>query len=719
MKEIYLEKEREKPEDSHELGVPMPSGVLDVLARLLELFFPTEEVNQKSVQSVDPKKFSTRIERKFSMRRFELLNFDLRRDAPEVLESLLQRALIDRYDALMPKNAFYIINRIVSFSREAVSDYQSTAISNDNVFCFSKDSKNAILWEQFIVAYGSVQESQIHLVRPLLPVIREIQKEMASGWWRVLLQKGLFNDSIPIRRLVLHSILTSTQPEIMGVICSPEGLDFCLEDLLVIGLDANSSFLVSPQQIYDGEIGPVVDLGEAVSTFFGQVIQNFIQKSESHGRAIVREILISLEKMVRAPVALIYILKAFSQVPPFAAIEDADLGTIQRIAGLATLHNQRARLLVKNQLTDVLISFSSPADISFAQLSNTLYELLNESLSLGELNIKCKEFPRLSAWLDNTFGVNFLKENLTISIERFYRLDGSRENALVLALMAVFSLGSGDGRFVSYSRPVFEQLALVHSLERIQDAVNGFTLFLALNDTVGAVLLGEEDLIVQLHLTGRIFDWLDFIDSTLFGEEMCMKVDFSSANILLESFSLLIERANENDEKQLMQFLDIHVFSLINFVNNRNNDPSEEIDFGFKRLMTVLAAYTALSSILNKLRVLDHLQPDIITHECIQKTIRFKLERPGGLSEAEWDQWPEFVTAFTASKWKCVESMSQCLLTSSNPREELLGILAACLQALEVSKYGGTLSILKCMSTLFDSIFNLISADADNREGIF
>ena len=692
------------------MGVKVPSGVLDVLARLLEIFFPTEEV----LISENPKEkeYSSKITRKFSIRRFELLNFDLRRDAPEVLEAILQRALIERYDPLSAKNAFYILNRIIAFSRETCK-FNVSGIC-ENLFVWSNDSKMPQKWEQFIVAYGSVQESQIHLVRPLLPVIKELMREMKSGWWRVLLQRGFCNDSVPIRRLVLHSILTGIQSEDMEVLCSPEGLDFCLDDLLTLGLDANASFLAAPQHIIDGETGPAIDLGEATSFFFYRIIETYYSKSIEHGRAIIRELLIALEKMVRAPVALIYILKSFSQVQQFPALEDVDLVLINKISSLISLHNQRARLLVKRQLTEILIGFSSAEGISFAQLVSTLNCLLSEALSLGEFTSNKKEFAQISKWLDETFGPTFLKENLSISIERFYRSDGSREKARMLSLLAVFSLGSGDGRFISYSRPVFEQLTLIGTFEAPQDATSAFTLFLTLNETVRTVLRGEGDLLSQMGMNSRIFDWLEFIDSALFGKDMQVKVDYNSAITLLEAFSLLIERSSEYDQDQLIQFLDIHVFSLINFliesttpICDDTEESSVDIDVGFKRLLTVLSALTALASILKKLRVIGHLQPDLITPESIQKIIRFKLERPGGLSEAEWDQWPEFVTAFTASKWKCVESMAESLVTVKDPKEELLSVLASCLQALEVSKYGGTLAILKCMCTLFDLILEI------------
>lgn len=720
IREIFMEREKEKSEDSHELGVKIPAGVLDVLARLLEIFFPIEEVIENPSNSPAEKEFSTKIVRKFSMRRFELLNFDLRKEAPEVLEAILQRSLVERYDPLMAKNAFYILNRIVAFTNET-SKFETETGTSKNIFIWSKSSNQPQKWEQFIVAYGSVQESQIHLVRPLLPIIREIMKDFSSGWWRVLLQRGLCNDSVPIRRLVLHFILSGTQEEDMNVLCTPEGLDFCLEDLLVVGLDANASFLAAPQHIIDGETGPAIDLGEAASSFFARVIETFAQKSIEHGRAIVREILIALERMVRAPVALIYILKSFAQVSPFASLEDVDLLIISKISSLISLHNQRARLLVKRQLMEIMIGFSSPGGISFAQLTVTIHDLLSESLALGELIAKNQFFAQISNWLDGTFGTTFLKENLSISIERFYRTDGFREKALILSLLAVFSLGFGDGRFVTYSRLIFEQLALINSYENPQDATSSFTLFLALDETVRTVLCNENDLLSQIGMDSRIFEWLEFIDDTLFGSTMSTKVDFSSASTLLEAFNLLIDRASENEKNQLIQFLDMHVFSLVNFITDANSiseSDEEEVqhDVGFKRLLTISAAMSALGAILRKLNSIGHLQSGLVTPDAIQKTIRFKLERPGGLSEIEWDQWPEFVTYFTAAKWNCVEAMTQSLLVANEPKEELLSVLASCLQALEVSKYGGTLAILKCMSTLLDLIFEVLGDESDGKK---
>ena len=88
-------------------------------------------------------------------------------------------------------------------------------------------------------------------------------------------------------------------------------------------------------------------------------------------------------------------------------------------------------------------------------------------------------------------------------------------------------------------------------------------------------------------------------------------------------------------------------------------DENVDMDVGFKRLLTVLSAMTALASILKKLRVIEHLQPDLITPDSIQKLFDSKLERPGGLSETEWDQWPDFCYRFHCLQVKCVESMAE------------------------------------------------------------
>ena len=248
----------------------MPGDLLDALARLMDIFLP------KDIAS------------------FEALSFDLRRDDPSVLEAILQGGLVNRRDPLASKNAFYILNRLVSFSKMA---------GGGEVHLFGS---SLTAWEQFIVCYAAVQESQVHLVQPLLPVLRTILMSSSAGafgWWRVLICKGLGNDSIPIRRLILQTVLSLDAREVPAL-CCPDGLDFCLDDLLRLGVDPNSSFFVSPQP-------GSVDLGEGLTGFFSRLIEAYARISQGHGRAMVNELLAAVEETLRVPVGLIYVLKAF------------------------------------------------------------------------------------------------------------------------------------------------------------------------------------------------------------------------------------------------------------------------------------------------------------------------------------------------------------------------------------------------------------------------
>lgn len=666
----------------------MPADLMDAFARLMDLFFPN-----------DPS-------------RFEMLGFDLRLDDYAVLEAILQGALVERADPLSSKNAFYILNRIIGFSRNAL------ATQSDNPFLWSSPQSPIVkAWEQWIVTFAAVQESQVHLVEPLLPVLKAMLLAESSclsfSWWRVLVQKGLVNDSIPIRRVLLQAILF-LDPRQVGQLCTPDGLDFCLGDLLELGVDPNSSFFVTAQG--------GVDLGEALSSFFGQLIEAFAERSSGHGRAIVKELLIAAEETLRVPVGLIYVLKAFTCVKTlFPAVDDEVLKCMSRISKMPSLHNQRARLLVKWQLCEVLMAFAQPAEISFVQLAETFNDLVLEGVSLGVIHASSENYERLASWLNTCFGSTFLRENMIISLQRFFAdasVDVSSVQALkgkarILATMAGFSLGAEDGRFVAFSRVIFEQMALVSISEQPSEAVPAFIIFLAVNETIQAILKGSDDLIAQLNLTNKIFEWLGFLEGALFGRETVLscKVDFISSQVLLEALCLLINRASDNDQGQLMQFLDMLSFRLLQHVqrkaeNQRDRESDEQVEVGFAGLLTLHAALIALSGCLDKLKAEGHVRNSIVSAEGVQRCIRYKLERPAGLSEEEWDLWPQFVTAFTEAKWRAVESMAVNVATSPGQEISLISVLASCVQATEVSKYGGTLAILKCTGTVIDLILS-------------
>ncbi len=666
----------------------MPGDLLDAFARLMDIFLPGD------------------------VKKFEALSFDLRVDDPSILEAIIQGGLVCRSDPLAAKNAFYLLNRIVSFSKIS---------SNDQLF-----GVPLRVWEQFVICYATVQESQVHLLLPLLPVLKSIlvKQELPMAWWRVLFVKGLGNDSIPCRRVLLHAVLSVDARE-CAALCCPDGLDFCLDDLLRWGVDPNSGFLVTPQ-VLTSDDDRVVDLGEMVAVFFANLIEAYSRMSPGHGRAIVKELLAAIEEILRVPVGLIFVLKAFKQTSTsFPALDNTSLDSLARLAVLPSLHNQRARLLVKWQLCELLMAFADASAISFDQLCGTLNELVLESIQLRTLGEDSENFAKLATWMNSCFGAEYLREGVLIAFQQFFApppplsspLDDVRalkEKAQILATMCVFSLGSPDGRFVSFSRVIFEQLALVSMMTEEGDgtgAIPAFVMFLALNESVQAVLKGRNDLITQLGSTKKIFEWLSFLDDCLFGVK---QTDLTACQVLLEAFSLLINRASDNDERQLMQLLDMLSFRLVSFIDDKSLKQKRDhegdgegagyVDVGFTGLLTVFAAMTALSATLHKLADLGHVRESLLSGPMIQRLIRFKLERPGGLNEAQWDIWPTFVTLFTAAKWKCIEAMAVTMRPVQNDELSLLAILASCIQALEVSKYGGTLAILKCTGTLINLI---------------
>lgn len=735
----------------------MAPGVLDVLARLLELFFPMEPQVELHTGLAPPRRAPS-----FSPRLFELLQFDLRTDDPPVLAALLQAGLVDRRDAFVAKNAFYILNRMVVFTREAPLLHEDCLLGGHDAS-----------WKHFVVVYGAMQEAQVHLIIPLLPTFRSLliggagmettgrrkqtlpsggnaDKDVTAitsvaddtrpstlpiGWWRVLVQRGLASDSAPVRRAVLHTVLQLDARQIPAL-CTPDGLDFCLGDLFALGLDPNSALFVASAGAKDAASGSEtgVDLGDAVSVFYGRLVAAYSGIDVRHARAIVHEMLEAIVEGLRAPVALIYALRGLARVSPRAILDDGDLATMRKIAALPYLHNQRARLLVKRLLLETLMALGDATAISFAQLAATLHALLHEEMTLpgGELQVEGQQFGALAAWLDRVFGPAFLREQLAIAIARFYaegaesETEGGvgvstlRTRASVLATIAVFSLGAADGRFVAAMRPVLEQLALVvghgQSLETVGSlgddgssitAVPAFVLFLAMNETVEAVLRNGADLVSHLGLAGRIFDWLAFVDAVLFG---CGRVSFPATGVLLDAFRLLVDRVQDTDSGQLLPFLDMLAFRLgthlacdrMERVGGDGEDDNRGSPVTFREQLHELAALAVLAAVVRKLRELGRQRPDVVTEQLVRTVVRLRVERPAGLSETEWDGWPDFVTAYTEAKWTCVEALAGAL----EPHEGPLAVYASCLQAVEVSRHGGTLAILRCMETVLDLILS-------------
>lgn len=372
---------------------------------------------------------------------WKLINFDLRRQ--DGLTFLILDGL-ESDSQLARKEALRILKSLVAFSTIMADDPASIdpgsfvdEDSSSRIFCWRPEHKKAWIdaWSNFVLLYESLQQPQVHIVSPMLPLLDTFLKRrslsdpwLGLSWWEVLMAVGFKNDSIGVRRVALEGVLKLGE-ETFPALHTAQG--FIFGQLLRL-CDTTAFYYPIDTTRF------VSRFGELVVRFYSRFLASIPSKEDfaamkeqpqfAHRTDALNAYVTSICETVKGPSPSVYLLLALFELAPQPALTEATLEACQRFASsTSTFNNTATRRLVKAQMLRAMVRLGDPTAISYRAASQAVefFSAEQESFAIGTA-----EYTELVDWLAASYGTDMCIQSLKNEIERYFSSFGSSNDSI-------------------------------------------------------------------------------------------------------------------------------------------------------------------------------------------------------------------------------------------------------------------------------------------------
>ncbi|KAJ3326105.1 Tar (HIV-1) RNA binding protein 1, partial [Blyttiomyces sp. JEL0837] len=230
----------------------------------------------------------------------EEMGIDLRKE--KVFWESIQEGLTSN-DPLLDKFSVFLVKRIVDFSKR----YDNKCITDrpwTKYFAWSSEKTQDLQqkWDEYCNYLEIINEAGTHLVEPILPKIQKIVAEgreggMHTSWWIVLVNRGIFNTVISIRKKVLEYLITNTEPSALETL--RDNPDFLLGRLLP-QLDLLALYSVPGLGSF------VSPFGEAVKGFIYRIVS--VLETESARTEFIQQAILTAVKFSTRVASLFFFM---------------------------------------------------------------------------------------------------------------------------------------------------------------------------------------------------------------------------------------------------------------------------------------------------------------------------------------------------------------------------------------------------------------------------
>lgn len=714
------------------------ASVVPVLARLLKMYLPW----------ADATTVNSRV--------FERGEFDIRSEL--AFSPLLQAGLLST-DGAVRKQALFIAKQTVKFS----TLYMQPPLESKRhygLFIWRPVERAAWgeLWRKFFLLYEAVHETQVHILEPLLPYLNmllpkedESKVSLPFSWWEIIIKRAFLADSAAVRKRIIETVLSAdllprtkentsgsngetngntnleseggkekpqTQPsQVQSESASPLVAQFVMSDLLE-ALD-NTSLYTNPEAP-----SQVSSFGLRVASFYAALLQT--------SAVSVRSFLEAIKGRIRSATPCLFLIQALlADDLHFDASEEATtnlpLGQeeveLMKVFSRNTslFHNIKARRLVRWQLFQIFLRWADPDRLNFEDIAGALTEFLRERAE--QLTIESLEHAQVTAWFKASFSDGYIEGSMALAVQQYFSsLVQSHPSVSLLkrrseemATMLGFSLGAS---FAQAVRPLYQHMALMaEKVETNPDyIVAALCLFSQLNLTVRNVSKGQTDLLANMDVTERLYEWIVLIEKLLLPENSGVDddpetrrsdlPDLSSIEVLLEGSTMFLSKAQEQKDT-LLAYLDILLYRLIDlleiFARAREQEAAEPYSLQLRKMITLSLMELAT-------RRLESLCEDggsshhLFDQRLLGLVTECELERPPGLTDRQAEEWSSLLAAFSSARWRLVATMARFSRSRQDDHRhrfmDLQLVFRQALDALEAAHYRPVLSILDCMRTL-------------------
>ncbi|KAL5008404.1 hypothetical protein ScPMuIL_013985 [Solemya velum] len=221
---------------------------------------------------------------------------------------------------LVRKQCLYLLKRIVDTCEKTGTDVGSCDPNSCRSLFWWKASETKLLvrvWEDFILLYETLEEKQVHVIKPLLSRFQNLIKAttvsdtgfplLHSSWLTVIISRCFHHESIFIMRWAVDTV---TSLDLSSCPLLEQGQEQFLTGPFLCCLHEVKLFIRPP----DSEVGTCPTIGSGLVSLFQNCWRTLV--SNDNQSRFFCPIVSTLNSKTWSPIPLLFIFKALSDVPP-------------------------------------------------------------------------------------------------------------------------------------------------------------------------------------------------------------------------------------------------------------------------------------------------------------------------------------------------------------------------------------------------------------------
>ncbi|KAJ8308141.1 hypothetical protein KUTeg_013015 [Tegillarca granosa] len=641
-------------------------------------------------------------------------NIDVRQK--NLFWKIIQSGIPNR-NTLVRKQSVYLLKRIVD-TCERLEETLVSDMDNDQdspLFSWNRDKRAQLskVWEDFLLLVETLEEKQVHVVKPLLPrmqsLIQAASQEdplLHTSWLIAVLKQAFIHESLFLQRWAVDVVLS---------------FDFHTCPIIRQGQDQyfSGEFLFSLQEpkLYIRPLGSPLgsnsDCAEKLRTFLPSCCAAF--RDNKSKTTFVSSVLKTVCSSTWGPAPLLFMCQALSHIPKAPLLDKDSILNLRKIVGanISTV-TPYIRGAIQCFCAQTLINLIDLEKITASDFFPILVVFnQNESLQRGTTLWKL-----LSDWLQEAvqFGIDtwspdsILKiiDNLIVNylqVESEGHYSPSQSECCQISRMMLLSADAGilpvrTSADIIDDKDMTSVTSLIGRLTDIISAVNVRAYMspvkaekaLELLLSIYGELRSTDDVIgilVKETLTSCFPEMITFIQRLLISDWRMME-DLSSIDLCTRVISLIDKKVGDC----MKSLVEASISTLSSCIGLS--------EVSLESQMKIIGAGSILATIASHIDGQKDDSQQIVTSICnFTKTINIRstFDRPPSYDSKK--EWGRMTSRFMTNQWQLIHL---CLNTGNSIQISDESLLDLCFECLSVG-LGDTLSpLFKCIQILLPKI---------------
>ncbi|XP_062617723.1 probable methyltransferase TARBP1, partial [Saccostrea cucullata] len=599
------------------------------------------------------------------------------------------------------KQTMYLLKRVTDICHSC-----NISVQSETLFHWKPEDNLMELWEDYILILETLEEKQVHIIKPVLPRLSKLikatqidqngQGALHSSWLTGIFRRLLMHENIFIVRYTVDVIL---KLDLRFCPMLKQGQEKYLCEEFLLSLQEPKLFVRQE----GSPAGSSLTCCEALAGFFQNCWQ--VLDNPSAQTSFFRRILTTIVDNTWSPVPLLMIFEALSKTPATPILDSAGLQDFKNgVTGETRTWDSFTRGAMLCFCGKILLNLINIEKVQPLEFFFTL-TMFTRSESLCRGTCFWKE---VSDWLKTITNLglkNWTADDIKSCIRnQTVKLLTIKEDSVTdegdILMMSRLILLSVDADILPLRTSSEEETySLTHTLQSLTKIINDFPthpymssvkvekaleLMVGLMAEVGDSLEDEVSQFMKSFMNAAAVSGILFIQQQL-TEGWKQMSDLPSVNLCCDALSLVVSKSFDANVGEATKQLSGRCF---HFLHTLKQDSVEQ---QIKRLGASMILGTIAQHVTDQ-KLLRHLLTQVQSSASFIPATFIKPHSDTCISQKEWGR---MASDFMTSQWQIV----LFLLKNSNPCNSFVTI-EKCLEYLAVSSGEATIIIFSCIKLL-------------------